>query len=198
MLSFALIIFAQLLLSACSSKRIHASSKELQTNANGKIVATSELIEGVDVPQEFYEEVYPDYSRGITIVQTLPSSGELTVAQQKELRELFAQAKNSGSIHQVHVLAWGYEKDNRNRAAAIALEKMRVAITPHLEKTTAIIVSYNMEQSPSWTARLFMSKEARMKAYFKGADQGKLFSKVIIGVSTTDRKTFVHPELVSL
>lgn len=195
-----LLFVAQIFLAGCSSQKLQtsATSQELQTNSANEVVTTQPLIDGVEIPRDFFDELYPGYTRGITIVLSLPSNGQLSTAQLQEIDELFLQSKASGSLHQVHILAWGYDKNNRERSAAKALEHLRVAITPYLQKTTALISSHNMEDPPSWTSRMLMSKPARMKSYFSDVDKNRMFTKVIIGVSTTDRKTYVHPEMVSL
>lgn len=191
--------FGHVFVLGCSTQKVQAPiAQELQTNSQGEVVRTKPLVANADIPKEFYEEIYPDYTRGITTAITVPASGKLSKEQLQEIEELLIQSKNSGAIHQISVLAWGNDNDNLEASAARSLEAVRVALVPHLEKSTALISSYNMEQDASWTARLFMSKQARMKSYFSKMDRSKMFSKVIIGVSTTDKQTYAHPEMVSL
>ncbi len=195
----ALFFCAFLVISGCSSKRLQpAGTTDLQTNADGDVVRTTPLVEGVNLSPQFYEEMYPEYTRGITIVLNLPADGILTAEQKKEIHELFKQSRATGAIHQVHVLAWAFDRENKVRSASESLERVRAAVTPHLEKTTALINSFNMEDSASWTARLLMNKQARMKSHFAHVDKNSMFRKIIIGVSTTERKSYVHPEMVSL
>lgn len=201
LLTCVLLFFAQIFVSGCSTKEVArptSTNEELQTQG-AEIVKTKPLIEGVEIPREFFDELYPDYSRGITIVLTLPKNSEtLSKAQINEIKELFKQSKAAGALHQVSIFAWGSDKENLKQSAALNLEKVRAVIAPHLTTAPVLVSTYNMEDVPTWASRLLMSKEARMKAYFSKIQKAKMFSKVIIGVSTTDQKTFVHPEMVSL
>lgn len=200
MFTFIILFAVQLFISGCSTNRISPpSNNELQPDDNGNVVATQPLIDDVDIPRTFYDDIYPDYTRGITIVLNIDANTKaLTPSQLNEIKELFMQSKASGTLHQVHILAWGSDKKNLAASAALNIEKVRAAVMPQLDRPTVLVSTYNMDTVPSWASRLLMSKEARMRAHFSRIDKAKMFSKVIIGVSTTDQTTFVHPEMVSL
>ncbi len=199
-LTLLFVFTMQVAVFGCSSKRISSqSAQDLQVNEQNEIVQTKPLVENVEIPHDFFDEIFPDYTRGITIVLTVPTAdAKLSQEQMEEIKELFQQSKAAGSLHQVHILAWGSDRTDLSHSAAMNIEKVRAAIVPHLDRAPVLVSGYNMEDTPSWASRLLMSKEARMRAYFSRIEKAKMFSKIIIGVSTTDQKTFVHPEMVSL
>lgn len=198
-LTFAFVFIMQLSVFGCSSQKLsHKQAQDLQVNEHKEVVQTTPLIDDVEIPRDFFDEIFPDYTRGITIVLTVSSAEKLAPAQLEEIKELFQQSKAAGSLHQVHILAWGSDRKDLSHSAAMNIEKVRAAIVPHFDRTPVLVSGYNMEDTPTWASRLLMSKEARMRSYFSRIEKAKMFSKVIIGVSTTDQKTFVHPEMVSL
>lgn len=198
-LAFVFVFIMQFSVFGCSSQKLSQKpTAELQINENQEVVQTKPLIDDVEIPRDFFDEIYPGYTRGITVVLTVSTNEKLSASQLKEIKELFQQSKAAGALHEVHILAWGSDRNDLSHSAAMNIEKVRAAIVPHFERTPVLVTSYNMEDTPAWASRLLMSKEARMRSYFSRIEKAKMFSKVIIGVSTTDQKSFVHPEMVSL
>lgn len=200
-IAFIILFSLQLFNSSCSTHKISTKTNntDLQPNGKGDVIATQPLIDNVEIPSDFFEDIFPNYTRGITVVLTINNDTKtLTPLQQAEINELFKQSKASGALHEIHILAWGSDKNNLARSAALNIEKVRTVAVPHLDRPTSLVTAYNMDIVPSWASRLLMSKEARIRAHFTRIDKTKMFSKVIIGVSTTDQKNFMHPDMISL
>jgi hypothetical protein len=215
--SIFILLFFGISLSSCMSNKLVTPS-QLQTSNEQTIIETKELISGVFIPPVFFDELYPDYSQGITMaIHIEEESGALTEEQVNEIKALISTARSEGKIQEITVISWANSPSLQNRklrrpssqqpemskkqlhySAALNIENVRSVISDQIGNELILVSTYNMEDSPSLIGRLTRTKEARIKRYLSGLDKHKVRSHILIGVSTTDKTPLSHPALVVL
>lgn len=188
--------------SSCSSPKLQSSQKVLTHYQQNKSLHLHPLITNVKIPPDFFNELFPGYLNGITTALQLPATSTLSALQLAELVELVRQSKATGTIYEVSVLAWGSDKKDLKGSAARNIDSIKETLMPLVRhpayKPSAVFASYNMEVSPSLGTKLLQTKEARIKSHFLKIDSTKMFSQVMIAISTSEQKNFVHPEMTVL